>query len=129
MFITHFGKSFDDLYKEVIKKNLCHVCGACIVACPFDVFFVREETLNRYELHELEVIASIYNSIEELCEHCGFCYYNCPVTSFNLDAVEKKLFGQVSADALGHFIGAYMARATDKHILKMPNKEELQQLF
>lgn len=111
-------KTFKDLYNEVIAKGICHVCGACIAACPWDVLYVREETLYRYELHELEVTPEIYKNIEELCEHCGFCYYNCPYTFFDPDEAEKRIFGTVTKDVLGYYKKIVVARATDYKIRK-----------
>jgi len=115
---TLLGKSFDDLYEKVIKAGICHICGACIAACIYGALVVRGETLKRLELKELEVTPDIYESIEELCEHCGFCYYNCPYNVFDLDEIEKKIFGSVSNTILGHYKAIYSARATDKEILR-----------
>ncbi len=51
---------------------------------------LREELICRVaeafeDLHEFEVTHDIYESIEQLCQQCGYCYYNCPVTSFDLE--------------------------------------------
>ncbi|MCD6239958.1 Coenzyme F420 hydrogenase/dehydrogenase, beta subunit C-terminal domain [Candidatus Bathyarchaeota archaeon] len=111
-------KSFDDLMKEVVNPGLCTVCGTCVAVCPYNVLILREESFKRLELHELEVTHDIYESIEELCQKCVYCYYNCPVTSFNLEKAEKDEFGSTAKDELGHFLEAYMAQATDDKILK-----------
>ena len=111
-------KSFSDLMKEVITPGLCTVCGTCIAVCPYNALILREESFKRSELHELEVTRDIYKSIEDLCEQCGFCYYNCPEIMFDLEKAEEKEFGTVAKDELGHVLKAYIAQATDKKILK-----------
>jgi coenzyme F420 hydrogenase subunit beta len=104
--------------KEVVTPGLCTVCGTCIAACPYNALILREESFKRLELHELEVTQDIYKSIENLCEKCGFCYYNCPEIMFNLEKAEEDEFGAVAKDELGHVLKAYMTQATDKKILK-----------
>jgi len=111
-------KSFSDLMKEVVTPGLCTVCGTCVAACPYNVLILRKGSFKRLELHELEVTRDIKKSIEDLCEQCGFCYYNCPEIMFNLEKAEEDEFGAVTKDELGHFLKAYMAQATDKKILK-----------
>lgn len=111
-------KSFSDLMKEVVDPGLCTVCGTCVAVCPYNVLILREESFKRLELHELEVTHDIYKSIEELCQRCGYCYYNCPEITFNLEKAEEDEFGSVAKDALGHFLQAYMAQSTDDEILR-----------
>ncbi|MDH5441771.1 MAG: Coenzyme F420 hydrogenase/dehydrogenase, beta subunit C-terminal domain [Candidatus Bathyarchaeota archaeon] len=111
-------KSFSDLVKEVVTPGLCTVCGTCIAVCPFNALILREESFKRLELHELEITRDTRRSIEDLCEHCGFCYYNCSETTFDLEKAEKGEFGSVAKDELGHFVEAYMAQATDEGILE-----------
>ncbi len=111
-------KSFSDLMKEVVAPGLCTVCGTCIAACPYNALILREESFKRLELHELEVTRDIYKSIKDLCEKCGFCYYNCPEIMFNLEKAEEDLFGAVAKDELGRVLKAFMAQSTDKKILK-----------
>ena len=110
-------KSFSDLTKEVVTSRLCTVCGTCIAVCPYNVSILRGESFRRLELHELEVTRGIYESIEDLCEQCGFCYHNCPEIMFDLRKAERKQFGAATKDELGHFLEAFMAQATDKEIL------------
>lgn len=114
----HIGKlkEFSDLEHEVIEKGTCTNCGACIAVCPYNALIPREETLHRLELHELEVTPEIYEKIEDLCSHCGYCYYNCPQIMFNLEKAEEKEFGSASSTVIGHYKGVYMARAIDERI-------------
>ena len=111
-------KSFEDLMREVINPGLCTVCGTCVAVCPYNVLILREEIFKRLGLHELEVTHDIYESIEELCQQCGYCYYNCPIVSFDLEKAEKDEFGYIAKDELGNFIEAYMAQATDSKTLE-----------
>ncbi len=111
-------KSFDDLMKEVVTPGLCTLCGTCVAVCPYNALIPRGESFKRLELDELEVTPEIYESIEDLCERCGFCYRNCPEVMFSLEKAEEDAFGTVAKDELGHFLKAYRAQATDKKILK-----------
>ncbi|MFH0749276.1 MAG: Coenzyme F420 hydrogenase/dehydrogenase, beta subunit C-terminal domain [Candidatus Bathyarchaeota archaeon] len=111
-------KSFRDLLKEVVSPGLCTVCGTCIAACPYNALIPREESFKRLELHELEITSGIYKSIEDLCEKCGFCYHNCPITTFNLQNAEKECFGTIAKDELGNFLEAYRAQAIDPKIME-----------
>ncbi|MGQ4891324.1 MAG: Coenzyme F420 hydrogenase/dehydrogenase, beta subunit C-terminal domain [Candidatus Njordarchaeia archaeon] len=111
-----YEKSFNDLYKEVIEKNLCHLCGACIAACIYGALEARKESIYRLELKELEVTPGIYKSIEELCQHCGFCYYNCPYNVLDIDEMESKIFGKVAKNVLGVYKRIIAARAKDRDI-------------
>jgi len=111
-------KSFSDLMKEVVTLGLCTVCGTCIAACPYNALILREESFTRLELHELEVTKDIYESINNLCEQCGFCYHNCPEITFNLKKAEEDAYGTEVKDELGYFLKAYMAQSTDRKILK-----------
>lgn len=104
--------------KEVVAPGLCTVCGTYIAVCPYNVPVFREEGFKRLELHELEVTHNIYKSIEELCQRCGYCYYNCPEIMFSLEKAEEDEFGSVAKDELGDFLQAHMAQSTGKEIFR-----------
>jgi len=110
-------RSFGDLIKEVVEPGHCTVCGTCVAVCPYHALTLRGESFRRLDLDELEVTRNTYKSIEDLCQRCGFCYYNCPELWFNLEKAEGKAFGAVAKDELGHFREAVMAQATDRRIL------------
>jgi coenzyme F420 hydrogenase subunit beta len=86
--------------------------------CPYNALILREESFKRLKLDELEVTRDIYKSIEDLCEKCGFCYYNCPEVMFNLEKAEKDEFGSYKKTVLGHVLETFMAQATDRKILE-----------
>jgi coenzyme F420 hydrogenase subunit beta len=90
-------KGVGDLFKEVIDKGLCTVCGACIGDCPYMVFY-------RGKIRMLD-----------LCNRTeGHCYEYCPRTFTDLDAISNKIQGiPYSGDEIGSVKRVVMARATD----------------
>jgi coenzyme F420 hydrogenase subunit beta len=93
-------KGIGDLFKEVIDKGLCTVCGACVGDCPYVVFY-------RGKIRMLD-----------LCNRTeGHCYEHCPRTFTDLDAVSSKIHGiPYSADEIGTVKKVLMARAGDGKI-------------
>lgn len=94
-------KGPQDLEKEVIKADLCTLCGACVGLCPY------------FRAYRGRVI---------LIDHCnlsqGRCYAFCPRTPSNLEAVNQFTFGiPYPGDALGTHRQVVMARSMDKAIL------------
>jgi coenzyme F420 hydrogenase subunit beta len=90
-----------DLEKEVIKADLCTLCGACVGLCPY------------FRAYKGRVV---------LIDHCnltqGRCYAFCPRTPSNLEAVNQSTFGTpYPGDALGTHRQVVMAKSLDKSIL------------
>ncbi len=90
-----------DLEKEVIKADLCTLCGACVGLCPY------------FRAYKGKVV---------LIDHCnlaqGRCYAFCPRTPANLEAVNQSTFGTpYPGDALGTHRQVVMAKSLDKYIL------------
>jgi len=96
-------KIFGHLMGEVIRKNLCSLCGACIASCPVAALTIK---------NELPTIIS-------KCVLCGYCYNQCPKTPFDWNIVKEKLFGEAKSNILGVFKSVYAARATNSEILKV----------
>ncbi len=96
-------KIFGHLVGEVIRKNLCSLCGACIASCPVVALTVKNEV----------------PTITGRCVLCGYCYNQCPKTPFDWKIVEEKLFGGTGYGPLGHVESAYVARATNPRILEV----------
>jgi len=88
-------KGIGDLFKEVIDKGLCTVCGACVGDCPYMVFY-------RGKIRMLDFC----NRTE------GHCYEYCPRTYTDMDAISKKIHGaSYSGDEIGPVRQVLMARA------------------
>lgn len=96
-------KGPQDLEKEVIKADLCTLCGACIGLCPY------------FRAYKGKVV---------LLDNCnlsqGRCYSFCPRTSTNLENINQETF-QTSypADALGTYREILIARALDQKTLSL----------
>ncbi|MFA5079830.1 MAG: coenzyme F420 hydrogenase/dehydrogenase beta subunit N-terminal domain-containing protein, partial [Dehalococcoidia bacterium] len=90
-------KGIGDLFKEVIDKGLCTVCGACVGDCPYVVFY-------RGKIRMLD-----------LCNRTeGHCYEYCPRTFTDLDAISTKIHGTpYTGDEIGTARKVLMARAGD----------------
>jgi coenzyme F420 hydrogenase subunit beta len=90
-------KGIGDLFKEVIDKGLCTLCGACVGDCPYVVFY-------RGKIRMLDFC----NRTE------GHCYEYCPRTFTDLDAISGKIHGTpYTGDELGTVRQVIMARAGD----------------
>ena len=90
-------KGIGDLFKEVIDKGLCTVCGACVGDCPYVVFY-------KGKIRMLD-----------LCNRTeGHCYEYCPRTFTDLDAINQKVHGTAyTGDEIGTVRQVVMARAGD----------------
>jgi len=90
-------KGVGDLFKEVIDKGLCTVCGACVGDCPYMVFY-------RGKIRMLD-----------LCNRTeGHCYEYCPRTFTDLDTISNRILGApYSGDEIGNVKRVVMARAGD----------------
>jgi coenzyme F420 hydrogenase subunit beta len=91
-------KGPQDLEKEVIKADLCTLCGACVGLCPyFRAYRGRIVLLDNCNLSQ------------------GRCYFFCPRTSSDLEAVSRALFGApYPGDSLGTHVQVVMAKSLDK---------------
>ena len=93
-------KGMGELFKEVIDKGLCALCGACIGDCPYTVFY-------RGKIRMLD-----FCNREE-----GHCYGYCPRTHTDLDAINNKLFGVPFDGAeIGTVKDVFMARSRDAKV-------------
>ena len=94
-------KGPQDLDKEVIKADLCTLCGACVGLCPyFRAYRGRIVLMDNCNLSQ------------------GRCYFFCPRTSSDLEAVNQALFGErYPGDSLGTHRQVTMAKSLDKNAL------------
>jgi coenzyme F420 hydrogenase subunit beta len=71
--------SFEEsLQQNVLTKELCAGCGACILVCPF--------TCLEYGESQPRLVKK--------CEICGICAKTCPRYEFSRQALEKLVFGR-----------------------------------
>jgi len=71
-------KIFGHLLVDVIRKERCVACGTCVAVCPVKI---------------LRMESGIPKLVGQ-CIACGMCYANCPRASFNVEEMEKELFGR-----------------------------------
>ena len=91
-----------ELEQEVLKKELCTACGACLGLCPY--LRVRKENV-------------------VLLEPCGLkegrCYEVCPRTKLDFSALNQQVFGEERRDyVLGRHQGLYLAQSALKEVQK-----------
>lgn len=96
-------KGPQDLEREVIKTNLCTLCGACVGICPY------------FRAYKGKIV---------VLDNChlfpGRCYSFCPRTSTDLENINQDTF-QTSYpdDALGTYQEIFLARALDPKTLSL----------
>ncbi|MCW3978181.1 MAG: Coenzyme F420 hydrogenase/dehydrogenase, beta subunit C-terminal domain [Candidatus Bathyarchaeota archaeon] len=96
-------KIFGHLMTEVIRKGTCVSCGSCVAVCPVNSI-------------EMEVGVP---KLVGLCVACGMCYANCPSADFDVEEMEKLVFGQTREEAdIGVYRAIYAVRATDEAVLE-----------
>jgi coenzyme F420 hydrogenase subunit beta len=89
-----------ELFRDVIDRGLCILCGACAGGCPYLVSYKgRIVLLDNCTLSE------------------GQCYKYCPRAYTDMDAISQHIFGvPYSEDELGTTREVLMARSTDVNI-------------
>jgi coenzyme F420 hydrogenase subunit beta len=100
-------KIFGNLIQEVVNKNLCMYCGACIASCPIDILFhsEKEEPIMR-----------------GTCAACQVCYYSCPRIELPLAEIEQQVFGRsrtAEEAILGIHVGSYSVKSRDPDVVKL----------
>lgn len=95
------GIGFQDLYDNVINKDACVLCGACISLCP------------RIGMKDHKPI------LLESDPECSLCFKYCARTYFPEEMFEKEIFRNIPKDSLlGCYQNIVAARSTNKKILK-----------
>jgi coenzyme F420 hydrogenase subunit beta len=93
-------KASRELQSEVLARDLCSLCGACVGMCPY------------WTAYKGRVVG-----LDECNLTQGRCYVFCPRTSLDLDLLSQTVFGEpYAADELGPMRHITMARATDADI-------------
>jgi coenzyme F420 hydrogenase subunit beta len=94
-------KGPQDLEREVIKTDLCVLCGACLGLCPY------------FRAHRGKIVLTDSCNLAR-----GRCYAFCPRTPTDLDGLSRRTFGKpYSPDPLGEHRRVVMARSQDKAVL------------
>lgn len=88
--------------QEVMDRGRCTGCSACVGLCPYQDFY-RDRTVI---LHDCD-------------RDFGRCYYYCPRSPTDLDALQKALFDPRDlVEGLGACKGLYVTRASDPEVGK-----------
>jgi len=99
-------KTFKDLTREVVEKQICGKCGGCVSFCSAG-------ELNALEMGENDLPRYIN---EDRCLKCGICYLICPQTdTLNVELREK--FGW--KQPIGNFQRITSAQTTNKKVKKI----------
>jgi len=100
-------KIFGSLLTEVIKKDLCVGCGACVASCPVSILYIKDEDEKP--------------SMKGRCILCEYCYYQCPITIPRVEELEASIFGRKRKDneIMGVYIDCYSARSKVEDVLKV----------
>jgi len=96
--------SFEEsLLQNVIQKEICAGCGACILVCPFACLEYAEEK----------------PSLIKKCEICGICPKVCPRYDFSRSTLEKLVFQRERKpeEDFGVYRRLVIAQASDNDIL------------
>jgi len=93
---------FGNLVTEVIRKDLCSFCGACMATCPVNVLWPVGE--------QPTLVGS--------CALCEICYYQCPTVEFPKEDVEMFLHNRTrrADEPLGISRGIFVGKATRREI-------------
>lgn len=93
---------FGNLVTQVVRKDLCSFCGACMAGCPISGLWPVDEQ----------------PTLVGACALCEVCYYQCPQVEFPKDDVEAFLFGRTRRpeESLGISRGTFVGRALRKDI-------------
>ena len=101
---TQKPKLFGSLISEVLNRDLCTFCGACVASCPVYILQVQGEK----------------PTMKGKCELCQVCYYSCSAAEFPRDEVEKAIFGQTRTadEQIGIYATIANARSKKEEILQ-----------
>ncbi|MCP8312523.1 MAG: Coenzyme F420 hydrogenase/dehydrogenase, beta subunit C-terminal domain [Candidatus Methylarchaceae archaeon HK02M1] len=96
-------KIWGNLLLDVIRAGKCTFCGGCIAACPWSVIGFEGEL----------------PKLVGPCYACEICWYTCPRTIYDSEAIEKAVFGRTRKEDeyIGIYRGLYSARSNIKEVL------------
>ena len=87
-----------ELQADVLQKNMCIGCGACVSICPY------------FKTYKGKTAAMFQCSRES-----GRCYEFCPKTGVDLDRLSEKMYNKkYNGEALGNHKAVYISERGDK---------------
>jgi coenzyme F420 hydrogenase subunit beta len=98
--------SFEEsLLENVLLREICSGCGACILVCPFACLGYDRDKPN----------------LVKKCEICGICAKTCPRYEFSQQALEGLVFGRERKpeEEFGVYKSLVIAQATDSGIQRI----------
>jgi coenzyme F420 hydrogenase subunit beta len=97
-------KLFGSLISEVLNRDLCTFCGACVASCPVYILQMQDEK----------------PTMKGKCELCQVCYYSCSAAEFPKDEVEQAIFGRARTadEPIGIYRSIANARSKKQEILQ-----------
>lgn len=94
-------KMFKDLEGDVIGREICLGCGACMASCPVQCLEMK--------LGKPTLVGT--------CINCGICYGECPQTT-SLEFMKQKFFGKGGDPAIGNYLEIFSVRTEDPYLLQ-----------
>jgi coenzyme F420 hydrogenase subunit beta len=97
-------KLFGSLISEVLNRDLCTFCGACVASCPVYILQMQGEK----------------PTMKGKCELCQVCYYSCSAPEFPRDEVETAIYGRTRTadEPIGIYSRIVNARSKKVEILQ-----------
>jgi coenzyme F420 hydrogenase subunit beta len=97
-------KLFGSLISEVLNRDLCTFCGACVASCPVCILQMQNEK----------------PTMKGKCELCQVCYYSCSAAEFPKNEVEQAVFGRTRTadEPIGIYKSITNARSKKQEILQ-----------
>jgi coenzyme F420 hydrogenase subunit beta len=97
-------KLFGSLISEVLNRDLCTFCGACVASCPVCILQMQDEK----------------PTMKGKCELCQVCYYSCSAAEFPKNEVEQAIFGRTRTadEPIGIYKTMANARSKKQEILQ-----------
>lgn len=98
-------EAVDFIMKEIVLKDRCTGCAACVEVCPVDVFdYIGDKPVDRRH---------------SSCIFCGMCAAVCPPARLGSSSLSNTLItGNVRDDGFGKYRTAVLARTKDQDILQ-----------